>query len=213
MQCFSSRAQVPVAVVQMIGGLVFCLAILKTLILVYPSYGRSVSLDEFGYDRLVVSLNSRLFRDGNLMFGDRAMAPYSRSLGACSDLAFVRLLQWDPAAAVYLTPGADALPGVALVDDDGNGSVDDPSELGATGSDDRVVAPEQTLVTEPLPAVSSAPGESARVVSRGAMVPVWSSDSDRSLQDAIEQLPAPAEMRLDLVDTQGKLHSRFITLH
>ncbi len=126
---------------------------------------------------------------------------------------FVRLLQWDTAAAVYLTPGADALPGVALVDDDGNGAVDDPSELGATGSDDRVVAPEQTLVTEPLPAVPSAPGESARVVSRGAMVPVWSSDSDRSLQDAIEQFPAPAELRLDLVDTRGKLHSRFITLH
>lgn len=44
--------------------------------------------------------------------------------------------QFDPNATVYIRPGADGQPGVAGVDDNGNGIVDDVTELGATKTDD-----------------------------------------------------------------------------
>ena len=74
---------------------------------------------------------------------------------------------WDAAAAVYVTAGSDGQPGIAGIDDDGNGSIDDLAELGATGSDDFVVAPgqygyEQAAGSEIL----------ARLISRGALVPL-----------------------------------------
>ncbi len=51
-------------------------------------------------------------------------------------------LRWfDPRAPVYITAGADAQPGVLGADDDGNGVIDDRSELGAMHSDDQIVTP------------------------------------------------------------------------
>ncbi|MEM1068485.1 MAG: hypothetical protein AAGI63_06290 [Planctomycetota bacterium] len=44
--------------------------------------------------------------------------------------------QWNAQASVFMQPGADGQPGVAGVDDNGSGIVDDESELGATRSDD-----------------------------------------------------------------------------
>lgn len=47
--------------------------------------------------------------------------------------------QWqrfDAGAVVAMRPGADGQPGMAGIDDNGNGAIDDVSELGATASDD-----------------------------------------------------------------------------
>lgn len=44
--------------------------------------------------------------------------------------------QFDPAARVRLLPGLDGQPGAADFDDNANGVIDDPGELGATFSDD-----------------------------------------------------------------------------
>ena len=44
-------------------------------------------------------------------------------------------------AMVILGVGHDGQPGRAGVDDNGNGMLDDPSELGAVGSDDECLAP------------------------------------------------------------------------
>lgn len=51
----------------------------------------------------------------------------------------IRWEVFDPQALVYLQPGADGAPGVAGVDDNGNGVVDDKGELGATRTDDRIM--------------------------------------------------------------------------
>ena len=48
----------------------------------------------------------------------------------------VRFEQFDVDAILYLRPGIDGQPGVAGVDDNGNGVIDDLTELGATKSDD-----------------------------------------------------------------------------
>ncbi len=47
--------------------------------------------------------------------------------------------QFDPAARVRLLPGLDCQPGTADVDDNANGMIDDPGELGATFSDDQCI--------------------------------------------------------------------------
>lgn len=74
---------------------------------------------------------------------------------------------WDPSAAVFVTAGPDGHPGIAGVDDDGSGTIDDPQELGATGSDDFVVAPGQRGYEQ------AAGGEVlARLISRGAQRPL-----------------------------------------
>ncbi|HBJ39024.1 MAG TPA: hypothetical protein DDZ51_30615 [Planctomycetaceae bacterium] len=72
---------------------------------------------------------------------------------------------WDQAVPVYVTAGPDGAPGIAGTDDDGSGVVDDLGELGATGSDDFVVAPGQ-------PGYEAAAGGQAlsRLISRGAIV-------------------------------------------
>jgi hypothetical protein len=80
---------------------------------------------------------------------------------------------WDATSPVYVTVGSDGKPGIAGVDDDGDGVVDDLGELGATGSDDEVVAPGQPGYLE------AASGKiEARIISRGALV---ATDSDLQL--------------------------------
>ncbi|TWU47942.1 hypothetical protein [Rubripirellula reticaptiva] len=46
---------------------------------------------------------------------------------------------YDARALIGVDAGPDGLPGIALVDDGFNGIVDDAVELGATGSDDRLI--------------------------------------------------------------------------
>jgi len=87
---------------------------------------------------------------------------------------------WDPAASVYVTAGPDGAPGIAGIDDDGDGVVDDPGELGATGSDDFVVAPGQ------LGYEAAKSGQTlSRLISRGAIVAA-SPDQPLDLTEATE---------------------------
>ncbi|MGB7325770.1 MAG: hypothetical protein WBD31_12925 [Rubripirellula sp.] len=51
---------------------------------------------------------------------------------------------YDSGAVVGVDAGLDGLPGIALVDDGFNGIVDDRVELGATGSDDRLIVLSET---------------------------------------------------------------------
>ncbi len=84
-------------------------------------------------------------------------------------LARLSVHRWDESAPVYVTVGADGKPGIAGIDDDGDGVIDDLGELGATGSDDRVVAPQQPGYR------AAAAGEIvSRVISRGALVAIES---------------------------------------
>ena len=80
----------------------------------------------------------------------------------------LRMLQFDPSAVVVILPGADAQPGVAGVDDNGNGGTDDHFELGATKSDDccQVIKVEVARSMNPRPLV----------LQRGAFVHVKSKD-------------------------------------
>ncbi len=53
--------------------------------------------------------------------------------------------------------GADGLPGVALVDDDSNGTVDDPSEFGTAGTDDLEVNPSDPGYAESIRLLGATP--------------------------------------------------------
>jgi len=57
---------------------------------------------------------------------------------------------FDPRAPRYVWSGADAGPGVAGVDDDGNGAADDANELGWPGTDDEVVSVNDPRIDEVL---------------------------------------------------------------
>ena len=113
----------------------------------------------------------------------------------------LRLYQWDAETPVYVAAGEDAMPGVAGVDDDGNGVVDDSRELGATGSDDVMLTPlddgyddaRQGRVT-------------ALAISRGAMIPTPILAPEATI------IAAPAHVRIDLVDDQQRLVSRIVDL-
>ncbi|MBL6723864.1 MAG: hypothetical protein ISQ09_02110 [Rubripirellula sp.] len=80
----------------------------------------------------------------------------------------VSLQQFDPRAVVAILPGKDLQPGVAGVDDNGNGVTDDRGELGATHSDDRCEA----MSAE----VAQSMGVRPLVLQRGAFMSVAASD-------------------------------------
>ena len=82
--------------------------------------------------------SSEIFRE---WVGSRvpANSPVPQLLNHHEGLALVS--RWDALTPVFLKPGPDGQPGAAQVDDDGNGVVDDASELGATGTDDVIVTP------------------------------------------------------------------------
>ncbi|TWT82011.1 hypothetical protein CA13_34660 [Planctomycetes bacterium CA13] len=72
---------------------------------------------------------------------------------------------FDPDAEVILFAGADGLPGRAEIDDDFNGIVDDPSELGAFRSDDVCLTPNDPTY------LSVRSGQASwKVISRGSSV-------------------------------------------
>ncbi len=97
-----------------------------------------------------------------------------------------QLARWNALSSVCLDAGSDMRPGVAGVDDDGNGVVDDLSELGATGTDDQILTPADGDAY--TVAVSS---PSSRVVSHGAMLPIWSSDSLSLCSKPSSKSPSP----------------------
>lgn len=96
----------------------------------------------------------------NLHFGAISSLP-SHSFGETE----INIGVWDADASVYVTAGPDAAPGIAGHDDNGNGVVDELGELGATGSDDFVVAPGQAGYE------AAKSGKTvSRLISRGAVV-------------------------------------------
>ncbi len=87
--------------------------------------------------------------------------------------------------------------GAVGVDDDGNGVVDDRLELGATGSDDRVLTPDDPGYDD---AASGA--VMAAMLSRGAM---------RKLTgNAVVQ--GPGQVRIDCLDQRNRMTSRIVDL-
>lgn len=103
----------------------------------------------------------------------RASAPPGQS-GPVEERRWV----WDPSATVFVDNGPDGQPGIAGVDDGNNGRVDDPSERGATGSDDRFLviaggspsADRRPHPGEPVVATSGRVG--VTVLARGGYVPI-----------------------------------------
>lgn len=87
------------------------------------------------------------------------MTPRLKSLGVRSIVA----QHFDSDASVMIDVGPDGAFGVLGIDDGNNGIIDDPSELGATGSDDTL-----TLIAGGDPMESS---PTAAVIARGGMVP------------------------------------------
>lgn len=109
----------------------------------------------------------------------------------------VRVSRWDPQVAVYVAAGADGQPGVAGIDDEGNGVVDDSAELGATGSDDPVLTP-----ADPEYPQAQSGAITAMLLSRGAMMAVEG--------EAVIQ--GPAHLRIDWIDQRKQLSSRIVDL-
>jgi len=123
-------------------------------------------------------------------------------------------LVWDDTAPVFITAGPDGAPGVAGVDDDGDGQLDNLRELGTTGSDDEILAPGQpgypsnlvgdrlatdglekatvegSVVAESVDGELRVAGIISRVISRGALVEwhgewYWKGTPDRLADDPI----------------------------
>jgi len=76
----------------------------------------------------------------------------------------IEFQRFDPEAVVVMRAGPDGQPGVARIDDDRNQIIDDPSELGATYSDDvclvesRHEQDDKSLVLQSGAFVPTAPG-------------------------------------------------------
>lgn len=138
----------------------------------------------------IATLTPRWLEDLN--FSTIASLP-SHSLGQTE----ITISVWDADATVYVTAGPDGAPGIAGNDDDGNGVVDDLGELGATGSDDFVVAPGQAGYE------AAKNGKTlSRVISRGAIVAA-SPEKPLALTDA-------AEVWLDFDRTDASRHRQIM---
>jgi hypothetical protein len=109
----------------------------------------------------------------------------------------IRLSVWDPDAPVYISAGPDGAPGIARHDDNGNGEVDDLSELGATGSDDFAVAPAQ-----PGYEAAKSGQTLSRLISRGAIVPATTGNPI--------VLTDPTELWLDFDPRDSSRHRRIM---
>lgn len=93
--------------------------------------------------------------------------PETSNASTQTQKVYLELQQFDSDAVVAILPGVDGKPGVAGVDDNGNGVTDDRSELGATQSDDRC----ETIDADHLRLSERKPF----VLQRGAFVSVSSS--------------------------------------
>ena len=99
----------------------------------------------------------------------------------------LKVQQFDPGAVVAILPGLDGKPGVAGVDDNGNGQTDERIELGATQSDDRCLAMNGD--------VARAMNPRPLILQRGAFVPVVSPTD--LVPDAEQRLEVKVEQQLD----------------
>ncbi len=114
----------------------------------------------------------------------------------------LQLSVWDELAIVYVSVGSDNQPGVATVDDDGNGGIDNFSELGATGSDDMMLTPD-----DPGYADAAASRIVVAPLSRGAMRRL---DLDSS--DLHRVISAGTQIRIDVIRDNRTLASRIVDI-
>ncbi len=101
---------------------------------------------------------------------------------------------WDPEAIVFITAGNDRMPGVAAVDDDGNAAVDDRSELGATGSDDVVLTPNDEGYSLAMKADAERSDTVVARLSRGAMKSLEPTERASGVQ-----IDGPGQIRIDVI--------------
>jgi len=95
---------------------------------------------------------------------------------------------WDPDALVYVTGGPDNQPGLAGIDDDQNGIIDDLSELGTTLSDDQIVSPDHPDYQDAADAKVV-----ARIIDRGTVVNVAASTAIDLATHASQSHVPPAD--------------------
>ncbi|SMP78037.1 hypothetical protein SAMN06265222_12437 [Neorhodopirellula lusitana] len=93
--------------------------------------------------------------------------------------------EWDASLPIWITPGEDGQPGWATWDDNQNGAVDEPAELGAAWSDDYCVVQ--------LPDASESAKQeltAGRILDRGAYRPASDTDLSPRTRYVFETLPA-----------------------
>lgn len=110
---------------------------------------------------------------------------------------------FDPDALVIIDAGPDQLPGQAGVDDGGNGVVDERSELGATGSDDRcrIVFGDEAVSVKQLGKDSS-----VMIVQHGAFRPMLDSESSSGREGRLVNSPSRHHFRW--IDRNGRTRER-----
>ena len=136
---------------------------------------RGVYLDSPGGRAMAFRTESRLGaigvaelqRDPSAVIDDPLRAVRSSKLAEipATEIHDAWLEHFDPQAAILLTAGADGAPGRLGIDDDFDGVIDNPSELGAVGSDDHVVTPIDPDFEQQLDRSYS------RIVGRGTFIP------------------------------------------
>jgi len=134
-------------------------------------------------------------------------------LGELGSVASLSVAVWDPAAPVFITAGEDGAPGVRGQDDDGDGRVDTESELGSTGSDDRIIAPGDPSYADAGEGLvfqgddaADGPAVRSRVISRGAMLELkddWEWPGKQGADVADVAGSATQEVWLRLNDADG----------
>ncbi|WP_044250462.1 hypothetical protein [Rhodopirellula sp. SWK7] len=93
---------------------------------------------------------------------------------------------WDDELPVWITPGKDGQPGWATWDDNGDGTVDEPGELGAAWSDDFCIVQ--------LPGQTPPEG---RIIDHGGFRPV-DTETTTATSDAQRDLPSDSVRRVRL---------------
>lgn len=150
----------------LVGGLVGLAAVFRCWTLVTaPSQPAELTAARSAVQQWLADTSPPPINDeGNIPAS--SLDPQLRALGVDR----VEIQQFDPKALVVIRGGADGQPGVAGVDDNGDGLIDNRSELGATRSDDEcVVVPS---ARDASVGIEEAEQEVTLVLQRGAFVPV-----------------------------------------
>lgn len=105
--------------------------------------------------------------------------------------------RFDADALVVIRPGPDNAPGILGIDDGGNGTTDEPGELGATGSDD------ECLVLFGAETQEAAKDPMTLILQKGAFRPVRDGEmvtdgvSTRTLVSGTKEWPRSREMMIE----------------
>ncbi len=182
--------------VTLLGLLVFGVVYRLSIIAAFHSNSAIDCLGpQLSKDQAVAAISVRE-NELDIIYHDRERAADSLVVQA-SPKSRIEVHAWDTNAAVYVTVGADGGPGAVEVDDDGNGIVDDRRELGATGSDDQVLTPDDAGYD-----AAASGAVTVAILSQGAM---------RKLTgDGVIQ--GPGQARIDCLDERGRLTSRIVDL-